>query len=492
MKRELEYTLLIILSTLLINGCVDIEETPESLLSPETFYSSEDAFDAAVIGCYRPLFGAYAGYDYWYGACGSIGADDVGSITDVLAAMDMLDFDPDNWMIADIWKMYYSSLNNANAIIGNLDKVEGVAQDKIDEFEGQARFLRAFCYFNLTRYFGQVPLITFENQAQADKVGQSPESEIYDLIIEDLKIAEDKLPDTFPEHGRVTKGAAKTLLASVYLTMTGWPIEDPSYYPLARDKAKEVMDMGLYQLEADFADLWKVENKLTNTEFIFTLHGISGQGWEPGSHMHVASRPTPDGGWIDFNSEERFFNAFPEGPRKDASFYTVFIDGSHWSEVNPKQPFIAKYLDAGPTVVSPDGVILEYDGDGFFVVLRYADVLLTYAEAANMAENGPSAQALEAVNKVRRRAMGLDCISPDPAVDLPSGMSVTEFDKAVLDERGWELAFENHRWFDLVRKKMVVEVNQDLYPNVTEKCRLWAKPSLQVILTEGLEQNTGY
>ena len=96
---------------------------------------------------------------------------------------------------------------------------------------------------------------------------------------------------------------------------------------------------------------------------------------------------------------------------------------------------------------------------------------MIYAEAANMAEGGPSAAALEAINMVRRRANNLDPNVPDATVDLTS-MSQAEFDDAVIAERAWELAFEGHRWFDLVRKEMVVEVNQALHPSVSETDRL--------------------
>ena len=128
-------------------------------------------------------------------------------------------------------------------------------------------------------------------------------------------------------------------------------------------------------------------------------------------------------------------------------------------------------------------------GDGFVPITRYAEVLLIYAEAANMAEGGPSAEALEAINKVRRRAGGYDqSVYPD----LPSGMSKAAFDDAVIAERGWELAFEGKRWFDLVRREMVVEANKDLYPNVSENNRWLPKPGTEVDLIEGLNQNEGY
>lgn len=125
-------------------------------------------------------------------------------------------------------------------------------------------------------------------------------------------------------------------------------------------------------------------------------------------------------------------------------------------------------------------------------MLRYADVLLIYAEAANQAEGSPSADALEAINKVRRRANGKDPNTPDAGSDLAPGISKDDFDKAVLDERNWELAFENNRWFDLVRRDKVVEVMGAWYPGVTEDRMLLPKPIKEITLVKGLTQNKGY
>ncbi|MFV8465512.1 RagB/SusD family nutrient uptake outer membrane protein [Flavobacterium sp. LB1P62] len=484
MKKIIKITILSIASFSMFTACVDLEEKPSSLLSPETFFSSEKDFESAVIGVYQPLFGAYSGFDFGDPLCGGAGAEDIGASAPRWQQYDNFTETTSNDVNNKLWAMFYKSITNANSIIGNARKASGIAQAKINEFEGQARFLRAFNYFHLTQYFGEVPLITFENQGKADKVGQSPVAAIYALIIEDLKFAEESLPVSFPDKGRATKGAAKTLLAEVYLTMACWPIEDQSMYALAKAKAKEVMDMGVYSLEPDFADLWKVSKKFTNKESIFAFYGISSGGWMPASHLHIATRPSVEWGWGDFHSEARFYNAFPNGYRKNISFHTQFTDGSTWLDNNPKQPFIGKYRDGG------DGV--GNDGEAAVMMYRYAEVLLTYAEAANMSENGPSADALKAINMVRRRANHLDPNVPNVGVDLPSGMSKTNFDKAVIAERAWELAFENKRWFDLVRKKMVVEVNVALYPNVSEKNKWLPKPALQVQLTEGLKQNEGY
>ena len=483
--------LLLAMCAVAFGGC-SLDEEPEGLLSPTAFYVTQSDFEAAIIGTYRPLFGDYSGFDFWTGVIPGAGAEDVRGFYDLNRPFDELNVNPaDEFMILNNWTKFYKVINNANTILQNIDKAEFSGATR-DEYEGQAKFLRALGYFYLTRYHGEVPLITENNLQDASGVGQSPVADIYTLIVQDLQDAENLLPLSFDQKGKAARGAAMTLLAEVYLTMTGWPINDASSYALARDKAQEVMNLGVYSLERDYQELWLAANKVTNSEFIFALFGIATAGWIPGSHLHVASRPFSGGesGWSDFFSEARFFNAFPDGYRKDVSFHTTFADGSSYLDHDPREPFIGKYRDAGSACGRSDPACAS-NGEGFWVFLRYAQALLIYAEAANMAEGGPSAAALEAINMVRRRANNLDPNVPDATVDLTS-MSQAEFDDAVIAERAWELAFEGHRWFDLVRKEMVVEVNQALHPNASETDRLLPKPTSQVLLTEGLEQNPGY
>ena len=202
-------------------------------------------------------------------------------------------------------------------------------------------------------------------------------------------------------------------------------------------------------------------------------------------------RPGEEGGFNTVLSEARFFYSFPEGPRKDATFWTVFADGAHttWEDSAQGKPVIAKYRDGGVAASYDQGLVNGSAGEGFFVVSRYSEALLIYAEASNMAEGTPSQEALNAINLVRRRASGNDqLLYPD----LSSGMTQQEFDEAVINERKWEFAFEVKRWFDLVRKEMVVSANIDLYPNVKEYNKLLPKPQTEVDLINGLEQNPGY
>ncbi|GAA4954407.1 RagB/SusD family nutrient uptake outer membrane protein [Algibacter agarivorans] len=481
--KKAYYFLVVI--TAFIFGCanVELDENPPSLLSPDTFYTTESEFQAALVGSFKALYSDWVGFDYGDPLILTSGAEDVRSDAGIFINFDRLSPNGNDRGVKIVWEQLYKCIANTNALIGNLDNAKDITDQRLGEIEGQAKFLRAFSFFHLVRWWGEVQLTTFENQTDIKNLKQASVAEIYESIIQDLKRAEQTLPTSFSgEPGRPTQGAAKALLAKVYLTMAGWPIEDAANYALARDKAKEVM--GMYSLEPNFADLWKNENKFNN-EFIFTFYAsIDNGGGFTGSHMHTASRHWGNGedGWGDFYSEDRFFEAFPESPRKEATFTSTYADGTYWEDAGT-QPHMAKYRDAGNTVGN--------NGEGFVVMLRYADVLLTFAEASNMAEGSPSTEALEAVNQIRRRAMGLDINTPDGGVDLPSGMSQTDFDSAVLDERNWELAFEFNRWFDLVRKKMVVEVNKDLHPNVTENNRLLPKPNAQLI-PGFLEQNEGY
>lgn len=473
-------------------GCTSLNEVPESIISPENFYKTEADFMAAINGAIKPLFSGYGAFDFNNALLLSGGAEDVTSrpTAPALKAYDEFKADVNGGQAATEWTLLYKSINASNLIISRINQNSTLSIDKKNALEGQARYIRALNYFHLTRWFGEVPIITADNQIDAINVGQSPVADVYARIVEDLKAAETMLPSAFAEKGRPTQGAAKALLAEVYLTMAGWPLKDASKYTLARDKAKEVMDMNVYALEPNFGDLWKVSNKLSNREFIFMFNGVSTASWVEGSHLHVASRPGEEGGWDDMMSEARFFNAFPKGPRKDATFHTVFNDKAKttWENSTIGQPYMAKYRDAGAAATA-NGPVASFDGDGFFVLNRYAEVLLTYAEAANMAEGKPSAAALDAINQVRRRASGNNqALYPD----LQATMTQQTFDDAVIAERAWELAFENKRWFDLVRKEMVVKVNKDLYPTVSVKNMLIPKPQKEVDMIKGLKQNVGY
>ncbi len=487
MKESFKYILLTTFSLIVFSGCVELEEIPEGTLSPESFFITEADFDAALIGITAPMWQAWDGYTFDWGmmAIPGGGADDVGSTADGFAPFERFNPDPNSGLVTSAWRIHYATIGNANALITSADNAD-FSQEKVDQLVGQAKFWRAFAYFQLTQYFGEVPIITTENVSNADKVGQSPVSDIYAVIVQDLKDAEAGLPVSFPERIKPTKWAAKSLLAKVYLSMEGWPLKDASALPLAAAKAKEVIDQGPYSLEADFKDLWLEANNLTNSEYIFFFKGVPGE-WPTdfGSHFHHSTRHPKEGGWGNWHSEAAFFDKFPAGYRKDVSFTTSWSDGTSYP-ADVTVPYVAKFRDGGAGVISYEGDDLAGvagTGTASYVHMRFADVLLIYAEAAG------SSLGVEALNQVRRRANNLPINTADVSVDWPS-VGPADFDKAVIEERAWELAFEDKRWFDLVRKEMLVEVKGGEYPHINQNYGWLPKPATEVSQIEGLEQNT--
>lgn len=359
-----------------------------------------------------------------------------------------------------------------------------LSPEELRPIEGEAYFLRAFNYFHLVRWFSELPLLTEENQNNAAVEPQSSIAQIYEQIVADLKQAENALPNKQADPSRPNRWAAKSLLAKVYMAMAGFPLNNTSYYALARDKAWEVISEGVYTLEPDYSQLWLWSNRKTNSEFIFTLYASSDNG--TGCWVFQAVRPIEENGWADFTSDERFLADFPvgNGNRLKGTFYLTLNNGTSWENTEAAQPYVGKYRDAGPKSGGYWNEPTARLADGFYCMLRYSDVLLTYAEAANLAEGQPSKAAYDAINEVRRRA----------GIDELSGLTSAQFDKAVLDERNWELAFECNRWFDLCRRHLLKETIQAYYPEVQidDHNYLLPKPYEQMGIMTGIVQNPGY
>jgi hypothetical protein len=243
------------------------------------------------------------------------------------------------------------------------------------------------------------------------------------------------------------------MLAEVYLQMAGWPLNDQSKYAIAASKAKELIDNEAtygFGLMDNFADLWDSSND-GNKEEVFALNFWAGDWYNGNAVYGSPARPGDEGGWDDYFSEITFFEEFPEGPRKDATFMTELEDGTSWQEFLTGRPYFEKLQ--GPENNWLNAVSLPLE--------RMAEVYLVYAEAQIMATgNNSDASALEAVNKIVRRSQGLPINTPNASVDWTS---VTQ--KQIVQEKGWEFAGEYCRWFDLVRLQMVEEVNAKKNPN---------------------------
>ncbi|NJO68948.1 MAG: hypothetical protein HC830_06365 [Bacteroidetes bacterium] len=276
---------------------------------------------------------------------------------------------------------------------------------------GQAHFFRALAYFNLVRIFGQVPLIT---EVTIDyNVKKATFQEIYNLIESDLIKAEGLLPLSYKSaaeasdhekttsYARATKGSSKALLASVYLTMGGYPIQDASKYALAAQKAKEIIDNETeygYTLLSDYGDLWKPENNINNETVFGCFYNHTVGNWSDGGtrangnmNAPLTFLPGDFGGWDDVFAEITFFNEFPSGPRKNATFLTQGQKSQtspilNWENFKTKHPYYKKYIYVPGFDPQNMGNYIDWWSSRTVQVIRYAEVLLVYAEAKQCRE----------------------------------------------------------------------------------------------------------
>lgn len=444
----------------LFSSCVDLEEDPKGRVAPEAFFSNEVELNMALTGMYSWLNETFF---MIYHIEPLMGGDDMMSERPALQQHDVFIRSGANPEITRFWKESYKAIQAANNVILNYERVN--ASEKVkNEGVGQAYFVRAFMYFYLVRIYNRLPLIM--DLGIDFNVGKSGPEEIYKVIVDDLLKAEKMLPDSWSDTRKgivVNAGAAKSLLASVYLTMAGYPLKDASKYVLAAQKAKEVIDNEAvygYRLLDDCADLWT--RKRINDETVFGIYYsvILGGG---NQHAPFASMPIEYTGWYCYFPEITFFNAFPEGSRKEATFATklkipkddkvVEID---WEETIAKHPCYKKMWDIDGLDWDRLWVYVDWQSSRTVMAIRYAEVLLTYAEAQAMS-SGPDVTAYSAVNRIRKRA-GLP--------DLPAGLSKEAFRDSVVAERGWEFAGAEccARWFDLVRLERVEEANSHRSP----------------------------
>ncbi|MBT33824.1 MAG: RagB/SusD family nutrient uptake outer membrane protein [Thalassobius sp.] len=489
-------TVLLILA--MVFSCQDLEEEAKGTLVSDSFFSSLSDLDAGVTATYSELLGgAWGGIpsrDIW---APLMGADDLTTLPTQSgwSQYDRFAVEPLSNIVSIFWGQHYKIIYSANNVIENYEKVVA-EEDAVLSRVAQVRFLRAFSYFWLVRLFGDVPITTTTLDME---ITRSPIEEVYALIEEDLLFAEQHLPESWAgEPGRVTVWAAKSLLSQVYLTMAGWPLKDESKYALAAQKAGEVIDNSPHYLLPDYKDVWLMSNEL-NDEIVWGIQFCRLVDCGTNARTSITATtmgPSEEGGWDQIFFEVGFFNDFPEGPRKDVTFHTTFTDGTEWQNSNAKHPFVGKFRDG--SIPGDDNFESRYLTGRNLQILRFSEVLLTYAEAAAMS-SGPSEKAYEAVNMVKRRAKGLAIDTPDASVDLEPGLSATEFRDAVLQEKAWELAAEYTRWFDLVRTEKVKEANQnkangDLAPlgDITEEDYLMPIPAVELQLNPNLTQNIGY
>jgi len=472
-------------ATISLASCSEsfLDLKPISTATSDNFYKTADDFRNAVNGGYAGLqAGGIIANSYVFGEITSDNTVAVasGSVTDQ-DEFDRFYIKTTNPFISGRWNDSYSAITRYNTI---LDKIGPVAMDETlkNRYIAETKFLRAVVYFTLVRTFGDVPLILkpVSTPAEGYTFGRNPQSDVYAQIEKDLTEAESVLPVSYPaaDLGRATKGAAKAFLGKVYLTQ--------KKYAPAASKLKEVIDLGVYALLPSYADVFRVANK-NNKESVFDVQYKSGGAGE-GNNWPNAFAPQNSGNAViafggDGNNQPTLdiINAYEAGDlRKDVSVASSYTNAA--GQVIPDR-FIKKYYDVP---------VAKGDNGNNIPLIRYADVLLMYAEALNEVSYQPAGDALNYLNMIRTRA-GL---AKKTATDIPTQQA---FRLAMEQERRVELAFEGHRWFDLVRTDRAIPVLNGkkeqirLVNDLTANNLVFPIPQSQIdINKEKIKQNTGY
>ncbi|WP_430813969.1 RagB/SusD family nutrient uptake outer membrane protein [Carboxylicivirga sp. RSCT41] len=465
----------VLLLIVVFTACEDTFLSPEptGVITSSNFFSTDTELEAALINMYDGIQGVNSTstsdnhgvmYEFFLTEMRSDNTETKSSEGED-AQFESFTVEATNGRVADYYQSYYNIIYRANLVLENLN---AASEEAKGAFEGEAKFVRAYAYFNLVRLFGDIPLIDkvispVDTETAYTRVASSV---IYDLIESDLQTAVDNLDNTY--RGRASKAAAQALLAKVYLTQG-------ENYDLAQGLCEAVMGSG-FSLESNFKDIFYNE---LNDEVIFAIEYI-------GDLTDVSQNFSAE--WLNAVGRTSGVNYVTANVREaldamggDRTMYSYRQDA-----LQPQKYQVVKYLPNGDSNlgIEPTSTDPQKAGNDW-IVLRYADVLLMHVEAIMAGANETSSStAISSFMDVRNRAGITDMVSTITKEDL-------------LNERRVELAFENHRFFDLVRFGMAEEVlsafSDETGGSFSATDLLLPIPQREINLSKGLlTQNPGY
>ena len=464
-----------------------LDPKPKDILAPENFYKSSNDAVAAVNGVYESnKWNHWLGY--WYMT--DVASDDINASANFGSdghRMAEYSFDATEGTVDGPWSGGYGLINRANAV---LDRVPAITMDETLKARllGEAKYLRASAYFELVRFYGDVPLIEHEVKSLTGlDVARTPSAQVYALIISDLQAAVASLPASYSgaDLGRATSGAAKTLLAKVYLTMGNWSA--------AATQTGEIISSGQYHLNARWKDNFTISKELTNPESIFEINYDAELDPGAGSITNLFSLP----------------EGFPGGDAYGLMFVTPSLVASYAANDqrgNHGTFMLSPYTDAEGRVTSwsvPQGAAFdkyldEQDSQNMnsrswvqqnnnWVVSRFAEVLLMHAEAVNEGGAAGPMSATAALDSVRHRA----------GLASTTAVGQAALRQAIRDERRKEFVFEGIRWFDLSRWNILdaalrAKQAEMGYTVRGARSNLFPIPQQELDINKSLTQNPGW
>lgn len=510
MKKIIYYILISVVCIFSFSSCT-LDEEPHSEMEKKNFLNNANEAETVLLGVYRTMI-ADAAYGWNLSILFNLGTDISqveGSTSENFRIIPTNAFPTSQAEIQNTWATLYNGIYNANDFLERIsvkmDSYSNTDKQLATIYIAEARALRALFYFELVRHYNRIPLMTNTQMSYQDPktFKQAEPEEVYKFIEKDLLYARDILPyaidDTYRSSNdyRLSKGAILGLLTKVYATWAGEPVKDVSKWELAATTARILIQSGKHSLLPNYEKLW--ENTCNGLwdptesliEISFYSPTVSGNSdpvgrigkWNGVKTTAIAGERGSCAGNVKvihtFVLDWR--NAGDGDIRRDLSIANYKYDDNKvlWvksasdtdltaenkdknkdQEQKNKQNYtpakwdIEKYAIANKLINNDKSNVNWY-------FLRYADVLLLYAEALNEWKHGPTDEAYEAVNLVRRRGYG----NPNNTsiCDLPTGLDEEEFRKVIRKERAYELAFEGHRRLDLVRWGIYYETVQNTY-----------------------------
>ncbi|WP_460218627.1 RagB/SusD family nutrient uptake outer membrane protein [Psychroserpens sp. MEBiC05023] len=484
--KQIKIKSILVLALIMFSSCGDdfIDVDPQNETS-DTFFNTEEEYQSALIAAYDPLHSTYLNV-----MLGEIASDNTlaggESATDVpgIQEIDDMIHTPVNQQLRDIWSWMYGGVNRANFIMEFQDKLDFPNKNSV---LAQTRFLRAYYYFELVKWFGDIPFVVDRRFVLGEEfsIERTPKAEVYAQIEQDLIFAADNLTYTASESGRVTKGAAQALLGKVYLYQ--------DKFSEAAPVLEDLIANGPYDLLSDYTTMFENDNE-NNIESVFEVQysDEEGAGFDclQCSEGNVAvgfngirnyTGPEFESGFSFNVPVQEVVDAFEDGDlRKD----TAILDIDAWA-ADTGATFATGFEHTGyfnRKYISRQGDLNTGDANltnpNNYRAIRFADVLLMAAEALNRGGINDM-QAQQYLNRVRSRA-GL----PDANV---TGTNLTN---AIYKERRVELVGEGHHFFDLVRTGRAA---QEIDGFQAGKHEVFPIPLIEIQLAGGnWEQNPGY
>lgn len=448
-----------------------LDKNPLDKPSTQAFWTSDAEVESGLAGVYSRLQENFLGYERVYydgltdnawcagGSQGNISSMTTGSISPGLGGA-----------LENMYTSPYRAISGCNFFLDNVDKASGfLNEEELDLYKAEVRFIRALSYFDLVRLFGDVIIYrTYPHTLDEARIAKSPKDEVYAFIEEDLNYAISKLPDT-KYTGRAVKGSAQGLMGKVLLTQEKWAD--------AANILKQIIDGEKFSLSGNYKGLFLTAGQKNNPEIMFSTRylapnnvhrtdpGNAGMNIEMGWYVHLQpyrnladAYEMTDG--LPAGESPVFDTANPYANRDPRLDMTMKLPDEFWTNaagdtVDNMFPSLTggflmeKYVNLD---IAPFNLESAFETDQDLIHLRYADILLMYAEAKNEA-TGPDASVYDALNEVRRRT-GVEM----PDVDQSGYNTRESLREFIRHERRVELALEGHRYFDLKRWRIAHEV----------------------------------